>query len=108
MRVETKNERNRRHRRRALPKYAPSLLSNATFFVWKAGDVRRSPKTRKVRSLTGSPGFPVVISRCYIRERQHALLLKDHVIAWLARLTKLVGSEGGWSLNCLFVFDVIM
>ena len=25
-------------------------------------------------------------TRRYIRERQHVLLLKDHVIAWLARL----------------------
>ena len=24
--------------------------------------------------------------KTYIRERQHVLLLKDHVIAWLARL----------------------
>ena len=107
MRVETKNERNRRHRRRALPKYAPSLLSNATFF----GRPVMSDGVRKLVRFAHSREVPVFqssYSRCYIRERQHALLLKDHVIAWLARLTKLVGSEGGWSLNCLFVFDVIM
>ena len=32
----------------------------------------------------GLPG-----TRRYIRERQHVLLLKDHVIAWLARLSEL-------------------
>ena len=33
------------------------------------------------------------------------------LVTWYSRFfpcTKLVGSEGGWSLNCLFVFDVIM
>ena len=33
------------------------------------------------------------------------------LVTWYSRFfrcTKLVGSEAGWSLNCLFVFDVIM
>ena len=88
------------------------LIENC-YFLWKAGDVRRSPKTRNVRSLTGSPGFPVVISRCsfffahLMWRLVTSLSLKIQITSSIYGNCSLSGSLWPWRQlrQCLAIWD---